>query len=270
MADVATEHPFDADTRVEAVAAGGFAAHISDRWNALGGRPNGGYLLAVCTRALRQVMPLPDPLAVSAFFLRPGSPGPARVDTEVVRGGRRVATGEARLGQGGREVVRVVASFADLRRAGGRTLVLGGPPFLPRPEDAVDLLAGGTMPGVSITERVEYRGPKLPGWVTGTPTGDPSGSFWMRFRDGRATDLASLPLLVDAAAPAVMELGETASSTLELTVHLRAHPAPGWVACRVATRHLVGGYHEEDMEVWDADGKLVAQSRQLALLPGGL
>jgi hypothetical protein len=73
--------------------------------------------------------------------------------------------------------------------------------------------------------------------------------------------------LVDAAFPAVMEIGELGSSTIELTVHLRAHPAPGWRACRVATRFVIGGYHEEDFEIWDSAGRIVAHSRQLALLP---
>jgi Thioesterase-like superfamily len=46
----------------------------------------------------------------------------------------------------------------------------------------------------------------------------------------------------------------------------RAHPAPGWLACRATTRFVSNGYHEEDFEVWDSAGTLVAQSRQLALI----
>jgi hypothetical protein len=89
----------------------------------------------------------------------------------------------------------------------------------------------------------------------------------MRFRDGREPDLAALPLLVDAAAPAVLEVG-VLSTTVEITVHLRARPAAGWLACRAVTRFVAGGYNEEDFEIWDSTGTLVAQSRQLALVLG--
>ncbi len=77
--------------------------------------------------------------------------------------------------------------------------------------------------------------------------------------------MLTLPLIVDAAAPVVLELGAL-STTIELTVHVRARPAPGWLACRVATRYVTGGYHEEDFELSDSTGALVAQSRQLALI----
>jgi hypothetical protein len=39
-------------------------------------------------------------------------------------------------------------------------------------------------------------------------------------------------------------------------IHVRARPAP---------RYMTTGYHEEDFEIWDSGGMLVAQSRQLAL-----
>jgi len=30
---------------------------------------------------------------------------------------------------------------------------------------------------------------------------------------------------------------------------------------------VIEGYHEEDFEIWDSTGALVAQGRQLAILP---
>jgi acyl-CoA thioesterase len=260
-------HEFDVDTAVTAVADHTFAATVTGRWSVLGGGPNGGYLLAICLRALARVMPAPDPLAVSAFFLRPAVPGPAEVRTEVARSGRRIATGAAVLLQDGKETVRVTAAFSDLGRGAGRTVVLAEKPDLPPPDRARDLLVAGAIPGLTITERVEYRVGEMPGWATGRPAGRARMEFWMRFRDGRDADPLSLAALVDAAAPVILDLGEVGSATVELTVHVRGRPAPGWLACRVTTRFVIDGSHEEDFEIWDSAGRLVAQSRQLALLP---
>lgn len=260
-------HPFDWDTRLEAVGDGRFSATISDRWNNDRERAFGGYGLAVCVRALGQRLPLPDPLIVSGFFLRGVGPGPAEVCTEVVRTGRRTAVGEARLLQAGREALRVVSTFTDHRSARGSARVFGAPPRLPSPECCVDLDGEAPIGRVAVADRVECRAPEASGWREGAPTGRPWAEFWMRFREPRDVDLYALPLLVDAAAPIVFELGATGSMTLELTVHLRARPSRGWLACRARTRYVIGGYHEEDFEIWDSDAKLVAQSRQLALLP---
>ena len=105
---------------------------------------------------------------------------------------------------------------------------------------------------MSITEQLEYRAPELPGWAQGAPAARPSFEFWMRFSDGRDADPLALAALVDGAAPAVLDIGAPGSATIELTVHVRARPAPGWLACRTTTRHVIGGYHEEDFEIWDS------------------
>ena len=259
-------YEFDRDTHVERVGVGTYRARLTDRWNTLGGRPNGGYVLGACMRALGDAITAPDPLAVSAFFLRPAAPGPARITTEVVRTGRRLGTGQVSLIQDEKEVLRAIASFTDLARAGGRTVLLSPPPDLPGVEDAIDLLGGRSIPEVTIVDRYDYRVAAIPGWVQGKPTGDASMQFWLRFRDERPVDTLALVAMVDAAWPAVLELSEASSSTVELTVHVRARPRPGWLACRVKTRYVIGGYHEEDFEIWDREGNLVAQSRQLALL----
>ena len=264
------EHAFDVDTAVAATETPGrYTATVTDRWNVLGGRPNGGYLLGICLRALREELPdsHPDPLAVSAFFVRPGAVGDADLRAETIRVGRRITTGQVTLSLDGKETVRVVADFTDLATARGRTQMLASPPKLPAPEDCVDPTQGQSLPGITIADRFHYRYPEIPGWAKGQPAGEAAMEFWMRFSDGRPADTLSLPPLVDAAMPAVADLGEYATSTVELTVYVRRRPAPGWLACRVATRYLIDGYHEEDFEIWDTTGTLVAQGRQLAVLP---
>jgi hypothetical protein len=75
-------------------------------------------------------------------------------------------------------------------------------------------------------------------------------------------------MVVDALPPVTFDLGMPGwAPTLELTAHVRARPAPGWLKVRHATRNLAGGMFEEDCEVWDSTGRLVAQSRQLARQP---
>jgi acyl-CoA thioesterase len=262
---------FDADTRVWAAAAGEageYRALLTDRWGGIGGAVNGGYMVATCTRALGLLVPFPDPIVISGFFLRPGTAGAAAIHASVWRSGKTTAFGESVLTQDGKQVVRVAAAFARLGGDGFPgalpSLVEGAPPSLPPPGECVGVPVSA-FALATIAERVEFRSAALPGWFLGRPTGRPSSEFWMRFADGRDADLLALPLLVDSTAPSVLEL-EASSATIQLTVHLRARPAPGWLACRATTRFVSGGYHEEDFEVWDAAGTMVAQSRQLAVV----
>jgi acyl-coenzyme A thioesterase PaaI-like protein len=247
-----------------------FEAALPADWSGLA-TVNGGFMLSLLTRAMGRIAPFPDPLVVSGFFLRPGSPGPAEVRTGLIRAGRTTAFTQASLWRDGKETVRATAAFTDLDKASAPEVPAftdGKAPALPPPEACV-ALAAGAIPGVSIARHFEYRSVDEPGWFTGRPSGRPSLDFYMRFRDGREPDMVALPLIVDAAAPAVLEVGAQQVTTIELTVHLRARPAPGWLSCRASTRFLgAGGYHEEDFEVWDRTGTLVAQSRQLSLVLG--
>jgi acyl-CoA thioesterase len=260
------DYDFDAETRLTPAGDGAFEVMISDRWSGLAS-VNGGFLMATCLRALATVLPFPDPVTVSGLYLRPGNAGPSAIRTELIRAGRTTAFGEAHLLQAGKEVLRVTTAFADLSAALPKSGVSpqyagGTPPKLPAPEDCLRLTG---ISAISMAERFEYRAPAAPGWMAGSPSGDPFAEFWMRFADGRPADTMTLPFIVDAAPPAVLELGMS-STTIELTVHVRARPAPGWLACRSSTRFVSGGYHEEDFEIWDSAGVLVAQSRQLALV----
>ena len=250
----------DADTAVAPDGEHRWAATVTPRWN-IGDKPNGGYQMAIVARALLAEASHPDLLVVSGYFLSPPEPGPATVEVEPLRLGRSVSTLAARLVQDGRERLHVVATCGDLAAASGPTVVSAVPPPLPPPERCVaeDPRAERAVP-FAFDERLDTRfdpdGPKA---------GVAEVNAWARLADGRDPDALALLVVTDGLPPAVLNLGVAGwIPTLELTVHVRARPAPGWLRARTVTRALVDGYLEEDAEVWDAAGRLVAQSRQLA------
>lgn len=238
---------------------------LTDRWNTPLGKPNGGYILAAMLRGLGEEMEADEPMVAAITYLASPETGAAELRTTALRRGRRVQTGEAALWEGDRHIAQLLASFGA--RTGGRTLELGTPPALPAPDDCLDpRMEDGALPAGSIFDRVDYRVPNRPGWLDGKPSGDPTAEIWQRLAGGREIDLAALAFLCDAYAPPVLEIGEFMSMTVQLTVHMHRRPVPGWIATRLTTRHVINGYHEEDCELWDEAGNLVAQSRQLAIL----
>lgn len=217
-------------------------------------------------RALAAVLPHPDPFSVSTHFLSVARPGPAEIRTEIVRAGRGHSTGEARLLQDGRELLRTIATFGDLGSLEGPTALALAPPELP-PVEACERSRPAPS-AASIAERLDVAiDPGTVSWLTGEPNDRAELAGWVRLRDGREPDVCSLVLFADAFPPPVLNLRGVQTPwvpTLELTVHVRARPAPGWLRASFRTRALVGGYLEEDGELWDSRGTLVAMSRQLA------
>jgi hypothetical protein len=78
-----------------------------------------------------------------------------------------------------------------------------------------------------------------------------------------------LLLVADAFPPPIFNTTLPAAwvPTVELTVHVRGVPEPGPLRCWFRSRFVHDGLLDEEGEIWDSTGKLVAQSRQLALLP---
>ena len=265
---------FDEDTALTPPStgpgAGTWTGTMSDRWD-IGDKPNGGYLLATAIRAMGGALgpEHPHPFSVNAHYLRPGEAGPVSVDVELVRQGRTLSTVAASLTQSGKERLRLIGSFGDLTRNGGPSVVAGSPPDLPPPGECVSRNANSIHYKPSrIAQHMDVRLNPATGWTRGAPSGVADISGWLRFTDGREADVLSLALFADAMPPAVFEVLPNSQwvPTVELTVHFRAVPAPGWLRGRFTTRFLVGGFFEEDGELWDSTGQLVAQSRQLAMV----
>jgi len=260
---------FDRDTAVERLGVERFAGEVRAGWRVFGDRaPNGGYLLALGARAMALRADRPDPVSVTAHFLAPPDLGPIEVTTELVRGGGRHVTVAARLLQEGRECVRLLGTFSDLTRADGPTRVLRTPPPLP-PRETVPVVTLPREDTPEIFARLEHRMPtSLTGWTRGAPSGEGIHGGWCRWPDADAFDTLGLLFVADAYPPAVFDLGDHFgwAPTIELTVQVRARPAAGWLATRFASRALTDGYFEEDGDLWDEAGRLVALSRQLALV----
>jgi acyl-CoA thioesterase len=261
-------HVFDSDTDVVDLGSGRFQAVMTERWNRLGGGALGGYTLAIAMRALAASLPHPDPLAVTAHFVRAATSGPTDIQTSITRCGRRTSTARAIVSQSGKPVLDVTATHGDLSASSTTEQHFDDRPPLPPPAACYDTGSGRPIDGVTIRQRVECRYPTLPGWSRGTPSGTPTAACWLRLK-GRDADAFALALLVDAAAPVALELGAAGSMTLELTLYLRGKPAPGWLTARIRTRCVHEGLHDEDMDLWDSTGRLVAQCRQLAVYADG-
>ena len=207
----------------------------------------------------------------AAHYLAPCLHGPAEIEVDVLKQGRSLATASARLIQEGRIRLTVLASYGDLRSHSGPTLIIATPPDLPPPDQCGftgDRPVGDGLPRPAIADQVEFR--PSPSTAAALVTrGSPAHlEGWIRLTDGHL-DVACLPLLVDAAPPAVFAAMATGwVPTLELTVHVRAEPAPGWLRAAITTRVLVNGLLEEECTLWDDGGQIVAMSRQLArMLP---
>ncbi|MEZ4579028.1 MAG: thioesterase family protein [Desulfobacterales bacterium] len=52
--------------------------------------------------------------------------------------------------------------------------------------------------------------------------------------------------------------------TIEFSVNIRNIPASVWLKCIFRTHFINNGLLEEDGEIWDETGELVAISRQIA------
>jgi acyl-coenzyme A thioesterase PaaI-like protein len=265
---------------------------------------NGGVLMATMLRCVLDSSPHPHPVATSAHFLRVPRLAPAHVEVTWLKEGRTAATARASLLQDGKPAVEMTITTGTVPDpaatmpgaghgagsaggsaagngagyGGGRSAGLswtGAPPVLPPIEECVDL---GPWPGAAGPDgnlgyagQVEMRlDPATTGWRHGEPAGIPEMRGYFRLREDRDPDAYLLSLAVDGMPPVVFGLGASGwAPTVELTWHMRAVPVPGVLQVAARCRHVSGGWFDEESEVWDAAGRLVAQSRQIARVGRG-
>jgi acyl-CoA thioesterase len=255
-----------ADTVLSRHGDGRFRGQLSEDWWIERG-PFGGYLSAFLVRAMLAELDDAErpPRSLSVHFVDAPAAGPIDVAVSVERAGRSSTALSLRLEQEGRPIALALAGAAAWRDGEPEWADLR-PPAAPPPEECPEVRRVEGAP--RFQERFELR------WVEGGLPGRPSERArhvsWMRLEEGGPLDHLAVTAMSDGWMPAAFsKLGRFAIvPTFDLTIHFRAPlPAPGeWALAEFRSQFSAGGAWEEDGELWDAGGTLLAQSRQLALI----
>jgi acyl-CoA thioesterase len=269
---------FERDTAVRAEPPCGpervFAAGVSPEWRA-GRGPHGGYLAAMILRALTDTVadPARGPRSLTIHFARAPEPGPVAIHTTLERHGRSLSTLSARMLQDGRLMALALAAFS-VPWAAPEIAELAMPEVAPADlsRDTCERLSEVAPP---FTRYLVIQ-PRLGGMPFAGSDAAMEVGAWVRLRDAaRPTDAPTVALFSDALYPAssVRLVHPAASPTIDLTIHFRTalpreHGGQPGEPCfaRFRTGVVHEGFFEEDGAVWAANGVLLAQSRQLAIL----
>ena len=257
---------FATDTAVTPLGDHRYAAAIDPGWWVIRG-PNGGYLAALVLRAITTDVadPARRPRSFTVHYLRPPQEGAVELIVQPERVGRTTTVVTARMLQDGKLTALAVAALG---------LDRPGPEFahLPMPDaPGPDDLSPPQRPPVDIPLRARFetrvaigRPPWNPEPATQAVTGG-----WLRLVEAEPLDAHVVAALTDAWFPAIFTTTKQPLGvpTVDLTIHFRDEPpaAHDWCFVRFVSRHGSGGFLEEDGEIWSRDGRLLAQSRQLAL-----
>ncbi len=277
---------FALDTTATPLGSGRYAARVDPGWWIERG-PNGGYVAALILRAVTAEVADPERRlrSFTVHYLAPPAEGEVEVEVTVERQGRSMTSASARLVQDGRLLALAVGAFSTSRPSiEFCTLVMPEvePPEALGPMPTRDETTGAAV-GPVMRQRYEQRwalGP-LPFIAAATRRSAVAGSAWPDragrrrrrpwFRRGSGADPHLLVAMADAWMPPVFGLvtQPIAVPTIDLTVHLR-DPKPvavdEWVLVVFRSTVASDGFIEEDGELWSRDGRLLAQSRQLAVV----
>jgi acyl-CoA thioesterase len=258
---------FERDTAINEVDPGVFEGNVNRDWWIVFG-PNGGFIAAMIVKAMAAAVDDHQrrPRSLTIHYTAAPAEGRVRIATTVERAGRSLTTVSVRMEQDGRLIALALGAFSR-DRLPEIEFDEAPPPGVPAPDDVPLIEARPDVP--PFTRQWEVRPAVGPPPFSGADGPTVSGG-WIRLAEDHPIDAALVAQLTDAWLPAVfVRLTEpNPVPTIDLTIHFRADlPLPADYVLVVFQSQLAqGGYVEEDGSIWSRDGRLIAQSRQLALL----
>jgi len=244
-----------------------YLGEVTDAWS-IGGVANGGYSMAIATRALSDCLEHKDPLSITGHYLSRAEPGPVILKIEKLSEGRSITTAVVRFIQSGKERIRFTASFTDFLKSSGDTLYEREPLKFPPISECIKMpYIEGFTP--ILEKQIDRKFTPTSDWWNEDRNRDRASlDAYYSWPAGEQIDLLSLVFFLDTMTPPVFNrLGARGwVPSIELTIHLRAKPVPGPVLMRGKTDFVTSGFLGEDDEIWDAGGNIVAEARQIAKL----
>jgi hypothetical protein len=261
---------------------GVYHGELNEHWT-IGPKVHGGAMLALCANAARlehsggQERSDPgdrasgaQPIAVTANYLWAPDPGSMRLVTSVRKRGRRVSLVEVELVQGDRTAVRTSVTLGEPEHHVAPLLSFNPVVPLMTPEPPPGLAPIG--PGhpmadiVHLAHGCDIR-PALTTYGPRSDGGPPVIEMWVRPRDS-APDILFALLCGDVSAPVTFAVNRTGwAPTVQLTAYLRGLPADGWLRVICTTMQIGQDWFDEDHVVVDCEGRIIVQTRQLAMVP---
>ncbi len=280
--------------RLRSAGDGVYEGALNEHWT-IGPKVHGGAMLALCANAARTELAEPsggerrgrgddsggqersdsgddpvEPIAVSGNFLWAPDPGALRVITTVRKRGRRISLVDVELMQGDRVAVRAAVTLGVPEHDAPPLLSTNPvvPLMTPEPPPGLEPIGPGHRMAdiVHLAHGCDIR-PSLTTMAPRSDGGPPVIEYWVRPRD-EAPDVLFALLCGDVSAPVTFGVNRFGwAPTVQLTAFLRARPADGWLRVLCTTTQIGQEWFDEDHVVVDSAGRIVVQTRQLALVP---
>lgn len=220
--------------------------------------------MAILAKAMMHQSEMRSTPIITANYLSRCEPGEAKILTEKISASKQFERFQARLHQNGKEKIRAFGTFASEDIDCTLESYEMSEPKIKALEECFPV---PELPNYTLFGQMDIRlDPICTGWMSGKLSDNSEILGWIKFKTERPFDILSILLVADSFPPAVLSSQGMVAwvPTIEFSVNIRNIPTTQWLKCIFRTRFITCGLLEEDGEIWDEAGRLVAISRQIA------